>query len=87
MDYDIDKLVSEMDFNSNALRSVGNVLLTNREIEVLDQYNVEYKKCSSLKEILFEIEEIINDDCLDSEELELVAMSISERDYYQNTNK
>lgn len=87
MDYDIDKLVSEIDFNSNALRSVGNVLLTNREIEVLDQYNVEYKKCSSLKEILFEIEEIINDDCLDSEELELVAMSISERDYYQNTNK
>ncbi len=87
MDYDIDKLVGEMDFSANHLNNVGNVLLTNKEIEVLDRYNIEYKKCGSLKEIIFEIEEILNDDSLDCDDLELVSESISERDYYQNTNK
>lgn len=87
MDYDIDKLVGEMDFSANHLNNVGKVLLTNKEIEVLDRYNIEYKKCGSLKEIIFEIEEILNDDSFDCDDLELVSESISERDYYQNTNK
>ena len=72
-EYDIDKLVSNMDFNSGKLNNINGLLLTNREIEVLDKYKIPYKNCSDLKQVLFEIEE--------------VQMSISERDYYENTNK
>ena len=88
MEYDIDQLVGQMDFSSNELQTVNkNVMLTNHEIEVLKRYKIEYTKCNSLKEILFEVEDMISDMDVVEEELEAVSQSISERDYYQNTNK
>ena len=87
MEYDIDKLVSNIDFNSGKFNDIGNgVMLTTKEIEILDRYDIDYKKCRSLKEIIFEIEEVIPD-LDDSEELEYVSSMIAERDYYKNTNK
>lgn len=88
MDYDIEKLVGEMDFSSNELQRVGkNLLLTNHEIEVLNRYKINYSHCNSLKEVLFEVEELLDDMDITEEDLELVSESIAERDYYQNTNK
>ncbi len=88
MEYDIEALVGEMDFKSNELQKVSNsLMLTNYEIEVLDQYKINYLNCKSLKEILFEIEELIEDMDIVDEKLENISQSISERDYYQNTNK
>lgn len=88
MDYDINKLVGEMDFYSNHLIDCGNgLMLTNGEISVLKRFDIDYMKCSSLKEVLYNIETILNDDEDDLEELDAVALSIAERDYYQNTNK
>ena len=88
MEYDIDQLVGDMDFHSNSFQMVGkNLMLTNHEIEVLNRYKIDYLKCNTLKEILYEIEEILEDmDVLD-EDLDSISQTISERDYYQNTNK
>lgn len=86
-EYDIDKLVSNMDFNSGKLNNVNGLLLTNREIEVLDKYKIPYKNCSDLKQVLFEIEEVINDMDIVEDDLDYISSTISERDYYQNTNK
>ncbi len=87
MEYDIDELVSGIDFNSGKFNDIGNgIMLTTREIEILDRYEINYKKCGNLKEIIFEIEEIIPD-LDDPEELEYVSSMLAERDYYQNTNK
>ena len=87
-DYDIDSLVSSIDFTSGSFKNIGNgIMLTNREIEVLDRYDINYKKCNSLKEIIFELEEVLNDSDIIDEDLEEVSASISERDYYENTNK
>ena len=88
MDYDIEGLISDMDFESNKIQTVGNnLMLTNKEIEILKRYNINYLKCSSLKEILFEVEEILSDMDIVDEELDYISQSIAERDYYQNTNK
>ena len=88
MEYDIDKLVSELDFTSNELQDIGhNVLLTNKEIEILNRYKINYQKCLSLKEILFEIESVIDDMDIVEEDLDQISASIAERDYYLNTNK
>ena len=57
----------------------GNVKLTNREIEVLDRYKIDYKNCKNLKELLFEIEEIINDMDIVDEDLDYISCTISER--------
>ena len=85
-EYDIDKLVGELDFNSNSLNIIGKgLLLTNHEISILNKYKIPYNKCINLKEVLFYIDDLLND--YDDEELEIIAKTISERDYYQNTNK
>lgn len=89
MEYNIDEIVSNLDFKSLELVNLENGLsLTNYEIEVLNRYDIDYKNCSGLKEILYLIEDVFNyDDVADYEELDSVSSSIAERDYYQNTNK
>ncbi len=86
--YDMDELLSHFDFSSGQLQDIGNgMFLTNHEIEVLKRYDIPYQKCHSLKELTFLIEDLLEDmDDMD-EELDLVSSSISERDYYQNTEK
>ncbi|MCI8569259.1 MAG: hypothetical protein HFJ11_04655 [Bacilli bacterium] len=84
---DIENLVNQLDFETNNFNNINGLMLTNREILVLDKYKINYKNCKSLKEIIFEVEEILNDMDIVDEELDFIAMSISERDYYQNTNK
>lgn len=87
MEYDIGNLLGEIDFYKNKMNDFGNnVFLTNFEIEVLEKYGIDYKNSSNLKSIIFEIEEILNEDS-SLEDLEIVSKSIAERDYYLNTNK
>lgn len=86
-DYDINQLISNIDFSSGTFHDIGHgIMLTNQEIEVLNRYQIPYQKCISLKEIIFEIEEVIPD-LDDSEELDYISSLLAERDYYQNTNK
>lgn len=88
-EYNIDKVINDMDFTSNSFVDCGNgLMLTNKEIEVLKRYEINYKSCSSLKEIIYKIEDILNESFdIDDSELEAISFSISERDYYLNTNK
>ena len=78
-----------MDFKSLELVNLNNGLsLTNNEIMILDTYGIDYKQCSSLKEVLSLIEEVFTyGEVDDFEELDGVSQTIAERDYYQNTNK
>ena len=86
-EYDIESLVSNIDFKSNELNNVNGLLLTNREIEVLDRYKIPYKNCHDLKQVLYEIEKVISDMDIVDDDLDYISSTISERDYYQNTNK
>lgn len=85
MEYDIDSIIDDLDFKSNSINDINGLLLTNKEIEVLERYNIDYKNCSSLKDIIYMIEDILSEE--EIEELDLISQSISERDYYLNTNK
>ena len=89
MEIDLEKLVSEIDFDSGKFVTCKNgLMLTNLEIDVLKRYGVQYENCSTLKEIIYLVEDILNeDDSSDLDELEYISSTISERDYYQNTNK
>lgn len=87
MDFDIDKIISEMDFTKNSINDCGNgIYLTNFEIDVLNKYHINYSNCTSMKDIIFLVEEILNEDS-SLDDLENISKSISERDYYLNTNK
>ncbi len=86
-EYNIDELVNEIDFNANSFTDVNkNIKLTNREISILDSYDINYKNCNSLTEVLYQIDYVMNDSD-DIEDLEWVATEISDRNYYMNTNK
>ncbi|MBO5375476.1 MAG: hypothetical protein J6A52_01335 [Bacilli bacterium] len=85
-EYNIEKLVSEIDFNANFIGyNRQGVVLTNREIDVLKRNSIDYEKFNSVSELLYEIDDVISE--VDDMELEEVASNISERNYYLNTKK
>lgn len=85
MDFNIDKLIKENVTNKYDLIKYKDILITNEEVSILDKYDINYKRFNNIKELIFEIENYLNDDYF--EDLEYVSMNLSERDYYKNTNK
>lgn len=88
MNYDIDSFIDKSIID-NSLNDLGNgIFLSNKEIDVLNRYDIDYKSSISLKEIILRIENVIDEyDYDDINELDLVSSSLAERDYYQNSNK
>jgi hypothetical protein len=85
-EYNIDKLVSDIDFNKNKLKKINNNLdLTNYQIDVLKRFDIDIEKLPSLSSIIAEAEEVYEDN--PDEDLEVVLDELAERNYYENTNK
>ena len=85
-DYDINELVGNLDFKKNMLTKVNDKLsLTNYQIEGLKRNGINPEKYTTLKEIIYLAEEIY-EETLD-EELDIILSELSERNYYENTNK
>ena len=77
------------DIEKNMLKKLDNgLLLSDAHIEILERYGFDYRKYGSIEELIFDIEEFLNEegdsDCGD---LDWVSADLSERNYYQNTNK
>lgn len=89
MDEYIKEISNNLDFSKNHINDFGNgILLTNSEIDVLEKYKIDYKSCTNLKSLITKIEAVLEEnDYEDIDELDYISLSISERDYYQNTNK
>ena len=86
-DVDINKLINNVYDDKNMIKMRGNgIYLSDNQIEVLKRYDIDYKKYSSLSSLIFEIEEILNND-VDANDLEEVSSRLSELNYYNNTNK
>lgn len=85
MDYNLDEIIEEINFEKNMYKKINNMLLTENQIEVLNRYNIDYNRCTSMSELLYYIDECLNE--TDAEDLEKVSLEISEINYYMNTNK
>lgn len=88
--YEIEDLMKSIDLNANSMNKIGSFYLTNKEMEILDRNFIEYRSCNSLKDLMIRIRDVLEDESLDpddGDDLDFVLDSISERDYYQNTNK
>ena len=88
MEYNIEELLKEIKFDFKKDNGKG-ILLNSYEIEILERYGFDYKKYSNLNELIFEIDNYINEEgCFnDIEELEEVLDKISEYHYYNEVNK
>lgn len=85
MDYNIDEIVNKIDFEGNMHKKINNLYLTDNQIEILNRYNIDYKKCTSMNELLYYIDECL--ELEESDELEKISLEIAEANYYMNTNK
>lgn len=56
--------------------------LSNNEIKTLEKYNVNYNNYDNLSSLIFDLNEIEGDD-----DLEQLAIELSEFNYYNNQNK
>ena len=61
------------------------LLLTDKQVNVLEKYDINYKKIRNMNELIYEIEDILNQDYY--EDLDLVSKELAEYNYYNNTNK
>jgi hypothetical protein len=81
----LDDIVKETHESLNLNKINDKLYLTNKEIEVLEKYDIDYH--TSIEELLFTLDEILNDSNGEYTDLEEVSNSISEFNYYHNTNK
>jgi len=83
-EYDINSLVNEIDFEKNSIEYInGEIVLTKREVDLLDSLEIDYKSFSSMTLLMEAIEEASEDD----PEIEDILKDMSDRNYYLNTNK
>lgn len=82
----VDSLIKELNIESDYIKRRSNGLyLSDNQIEVLRKYDIHYEKYTNLNSLIFEIEEILNEQEL--EDLEEVSSKLAELNYYNNTNK
>ncbi len=81
MNYD-DFYAKEEDF----MRKHNNVYISDKQYEILLKYNINVDNYKNINTLLYDIEEILNSGS-DFEDLEWVSQTLSEYNYYNNTNK
>ncbi|MBQ1496357.1 MAG: hypothetical protein IIZ40_03325 [Bacilli bacterium] len=82
---DIDRIVSETHKNMSMNKINDRLYLSNNQIDILNRYDIEYKS-KTIEELLFELDEILNDNN-DYEDLEKLSLELAEFNYYYNTKK
>jgi len=83
---DINEAIKFADYEKLLLkRKENNMLLSDFQINVLSRNGINYLNHSNMHDLLFEIEECLNDEYDD--ELDMVSSQISEYLYYKDTKK
>lgn len=84
---EIDELIDEINTDESMIKMRGNgIYLSDKQIEVLKKYNIDYGKYASLSSLIFDIEQILNEET-DTQDLEELSQNLAELNYYNNTKK
>lgn len=66
----------------------GNIYLSNNDAEILKKYGFSIDNYTNLSSLIFDIQDYLDDNYdLELDDLEKLAILLSEMNYYQNTNK
>ena len=66
-------------------KNYNGIYLTDNEVNILKSNGFDINKYSNIKELMFDLEEEIEES--DNDELDMILSSIAEFNYYHNTNK
>lgn len=69
------------------LKKHGNIYISDEQLNVLKKYDIDVNKYNNVSELIYDVEEYINDSYEELEDLEWVSETLSEYNYYNNTNK
>lgn len=85
---DVDQLVEDLNIKNDFYTYRNNdIILSNNQINILIRNKINYKKYSNLSSLIFDIEDIINDDEDYDIELDNLLEVLAEINYYKNTKK
>ena len=91
---DIDTLLNDLGINLNIestqLKTRKNgLLLSDEQINILNNHNINYEQYSTLESLIFAIEDYINDvqGYMDITDIDELSKQLAEQNYYNNTNK
>ena len=74
-----------MYMNNDFYKQYGNLYLTDKQVEVLTKYSIDFNKFNNLNELIYHLEYYLNSN--DLPDLELISEELSELEYYNYTNK
>lgn len=85
---EIEKYVNDT-IKNNKLQKINDFYLSKRQIDILEKYNIDYKNVLDIKELIFNIENYLNDNYCSSDlyDLDNLSRELSEFNYYYRTNK
>ena len=78
----IDDLISDKYMHKQLKNGI---FLSDNQMSILNMYKINYEECSDVKELIFLIEEELDNEY--DEDLDMICKEISECNYYSNTNK
>ena len=68
-------------------RRENGLMLSDDDIKLLEQYNIDYLKYNTLSELIFEITKVLNESTSEDSLLEELNIKLGEYNYYNYTNK
>lgn len=91
---DIDTLLNDLGISLNIentqLKTRKNgLLLSDEQINILNNHNINYELYQTLESLIFAIEDYINDvqGYMDITDIDELSKQLAEQNYYNNTNK
>ena len=69
------------------MKKHNNIYISDEQIDILKKYNINIVNYVNLNELIYDIEECLNGSYEVLDDLEWVSQTLSEYNYYNNTNK
>ena len=85
-DEEINEIATKAIYDNKLNKISDNLYLSNRQIEILKRYEIDYKKFNDIKSLMYELETAL-EEVYDADDLQALSIELSEFNYYHNTNK
>lgn len=85
-DEEINEIAKKSIYDNKLNKISDNLYLSNRQIEILKRYEIDYKKFNDIKSLMYEVEKAL-EEVYDADDLQALSIELSEFNYYHNTNK
>ena len=85
-DEEINEIAKKSIYDNKLNKISDNLYVSNRQIEILKRYEIDYKKFNDIKSLMYEVETAL-EEVYDADDLQELSIELSEFNYYHNTNK